>query len=330
MAQILVTGASGFIGQHVAMRLADAGHRIIASGRDAARLPAGHPGIRTLRADLAQDPLDPLLSGCEGVVHCAALSSPWGRAEDFQRANVTATERLLAAAQRQQVRRFIHIGSPSIYFQFRDQYNLGEAFTAPARWITAYARSKWLSECRVREAAGSGMQTLSLRPRAVYGEGDRAILPRLQAVAARGWFPLVHGGRAVIDVTHIDNLVALIAQCVQADLPGDGRAYNVSNGAPVQVRTLLETLFTALQQPVRLVAVPRVPALALATLAEQLARLRRGQPEPRLSRYGIGVLGYSQTLDISRARRELGYQPHTDLAASLQRYAHWWNTHGHA
>ncbi|MEG2805237.1 NAD(P)-dependent oxidoreductase [Stenotrophomonas sp.] len=330
MAQILVTGASGFIGQHVATQLATTGHQVIATGRDQTRLPLGNATIRRLPADLASDALDGLLEGCEVVVHCAALSSPWGRAEDFQRANVTATARLLDASRRHRVRRFIHLGSPSIYFQFRDQYDLGEAFTPPARWITDYARSKWASECQVLAATGHGMQTLILRPRAVYGEGDRAILPRLLAVAARGWFPLIHGGRALIDVTHIDNLVALIAHCVDADVPGDGRAYNVSNGAPVQVRTLLETLFAALAQPVRLVPLPRGAALALATLAEQWARCRPGQPEPRLSRYGVGVLGYSQTLDIGRARRELAYQPHTDLAASLARYAHAWRAHGPA
>lgn len=330
MAQILVTGASGFIGHHVALRLAAAGHRVIATGRDRTRLQTGNDAIDSVTADLASDPLDPLLAGCEVVVHCAALSSPWGRAADFQRANVTATERLLQAAGRQQVRRFIHLGSPSIYFRFDDQYGLGEAFEPPARWITDYARSKWESECRVRAAAGPRMQTLSLRPRAVYGEGDRAILPRVLASAARGWFPLVNGGRALIDVTHIDNLVALVAHCVDAELPGDGRAYNVSNGAPVQVRTLLETLFAALGMEARMLPLPRVPALALATVAEQLARLRPGQPEPRLSRYGVGVLGYSQTLDIGRARRELAYQPQTDLGASLARYADWWRAHGHA
>lgn len=330
MAQILVTGASGFIGHHVAQQLAAAGHRVIASGRDTARLQAGSTAFRNVTADLASDPLDPLLAGCDVVVHSAALSSPWGRAEDFERANVTATERLLEAAHHQGVRRFIHIGTPSIYFRFHDQYDIGEAFTPPTRWITDYARTKWASECRVRDAARHGMQTLSLRPRAVYGEGDRAILPRLLAIAERGWFPLVNGGRSLIDVTHIDNLVALIAHCVDADLPGDGRAYNVSNGAPVDVRTLLQTLFAALEQDVRLIPVPRVPALALATLSEQIARRRAGAPEPRLSRYGIGVLGYSQTLDINRARRELHYRPQTDLAASLARYAAWWRTHGRA
>lgn len=330
MAQILVTAATGFIGSHAVRRLASAGHQIIATGRDPTRLPAGDGLIRPVAADLAGDALEPLLAGCDVVVHCAALSAPWGSAEAFRRANVTATARLLDAARRQRVSRFVHLGSPSIYFRFRDQFGVGEEFTPPPRWITEYARSKWESECLVRDACVDGMQTLILRPRAVYGEGDRAILPRLMAVAARGWFPLVDGGRALIDVTHVDNLVALMAHCVDADLPANGRAYNVSNGEPVRVRTLLENLFAALGRDVRLVSVPRAPALALATLSECLSRLRAGRPEPRLSRYGIGVIGYSQTLDITRAQRELGYRPHTDMQASLARFARWWETHGHA
>jgi len=324
MARILVTGASGFIGSHAARRLAAAGHDVVASGRAASRLALDAGAVAIVTADLASDSLDALLAGCAVVVHCAALSAPWGRPEDFWRANVIATERLLDAAQRHGVRRFIHLGSPSIYFRFRDQLCVGEAFQPPARWITEYARSKWESESRVRAAIGSRMQSVILRPRAVYGEGDRAILPRLLAVAARGWFPLVDGGRALIDITHIDNLAALIAHCAVADLAGDGRAYNVSNGEPVQVRTLLQMLFDELGQSVRWLPLPRGPALALASLSEHIARLRPGQPEPRLSRYGIGVIGYSQTLDISRARRELDYQPNADIPAGLARFARWW------
>lgn len=330
MARILVTGASGFIGHKVAGQLAAAGHAVIATGRDHGRLPPAGAHLRAITADLADDALDALLEGCEVVVHSAALSSPWGRAEEFQRANVLATQRLLEHALRHKVRRFIHIGSPSIYFRFRDQYGVGEAFDPPARWITDYARTKWESECEVRAACARGLPALILRPRAVYGEGDRAILPRLLAVAARGWFPMIGGGRALVDVTHIDNLVGLIEHCVDADVPADGRAYNVSNGAPVQVRHLLDTLFNALELDVKRVPVPRVPALLLAGVAERVALLRPGRPEPRLSRYGVGVLGYAQTLDIGAARRELGYDPNPDLEASLARYAQWWRTHGRA
>lgn len=331
MARILVTGASGFIGSHVVGRLRALGHAVHATGRDTARLRiAAQAGASVAGADLASDALGPLVDGCEAVVHCAALSSPWDRPENFWRANVVATERLLAASRGAGVRRFVHLGSPSIYFRYADQFDVAETFSPPARWITEYARSKWESEQRVRAAADARFGTLVLRPRAVFGERDNAILPRLLAVAERGWFPLVHGGEALIDVTCVDNLSQAVAAALEADVRADGRAYNISNGAPVRVRELVTMLFDALARDVRLVPIPRRVALALATVAEAAANLRPGRPEPRLTRYGIGVIGYSQTLDITRARTEMGYVPAVSVAEGLSQFAASWRPHAHA
>lgn len=327
MARILVTGACGFIGSHVAGHLAALGHEVVANGRDGGRLQALYGGAQQRVADLSVDQLEPLVEGCEAVVHCAALSSPWGKAESFHKANVVATRRILSASKQAGVRRFIHLGSPSIYFRFVDQYDVREEFNAPQRWITEYARSKWESECCVRAAAAEGLQALVLRPRAVFGERDQAILPRLMAIAGRGWFPLVHGGNALIDVTHVDNLSRLVGQCLCADIAADGRAYNVTNGAPIRAGELIEKLFAALDQRVRLIPVSRSLAVALAAIAERIALLREGCHEPRLTRYGVGVLGYSQTLDISRARFELGYDPKISVQQGIDRYAQWWTQH---
>lgn len=331
MHRILVTGASGFIGHHVVRALAMRGHEVSANGRDAARLEANRTVARRIvAADLADDPLEPLLVDHDTVIHCAALSAPWGPRAAFERANVLATRRLLEAARRVGVRRFIHLGSPSIYFRFRDQYGIGETFTPPRRWITEYARSKWVSEDCVRDACDETLQTLILRPRAVFGAGDRAILPRLLAVAERGWFPLVAGGEALIDVTDVDNLSRLIADCVEYGWTGSGQAYNVTNGEPLRVKDLLSALFTRMDRRVRWMPVPRGPALAAAWAAERIALRRPGQPEPKLSRYGLGVIGYAQTLDIRRARAELGYRPTPGIATGLEGFASTWNSHDHA
>lgn len=328
MARILVTGASGFIGSHVAAHLAASGHQVIANGRclERLRLLQG-TAAQLAAADLSTDPLEPLAEACDAVVHCAALSSPWGAADSFSRANVLATRRILEASQRAGVRRFIHMGSPSIHFRFADQYGIDERFEPPRRWITDYARSKWESELCVRSAAANGLEALVLRPRAVFGERDQAILPRLMAIADRGWFPLIHSGGAVIDVTYVGNLSRLVAQCLEADVVADGRAYNVTNGDPIRVVELIAKLFAAMGREVRLVPVPRRVAVAMAGIAERIARARPGRPEPRLTRYGVGVLGYSQTLDISLARRELGYAPAISIDQGIERYAQWWKQH---
>jgi len=328
MARILVTGASGFIGSHVAGHLAALGHQVVANGRclDRLQLLQG-AAAQLVVADLCTDTLEPLTETCYAVVHCAALSSPWGTADDFMRANVLATRRLLEASQRAGVRRFIHMGSPSIHFRFADQYGIDERFEPPRRWITEYARSKWESELCVRSASANGLEALVLRPRAVFGERDQAILPRLMAIAERGWFPLIHRGEAVIDVTCVANLSRLVAQCLDADVVADGRAYNVTNGDPIRVGELVTKLFAAMGHEVRLVPVSRGVAVAIAGVAERIARLRPGSPEPRLTRYGMGVLGYSQTLDISLARRELNYLPTVSIDQGIERYVQWWKQH---
>src|SRR5688572_1821226 len=114
--RILVTGAGGFIGRHVASALAAGGHDVVATGRSGDALePLAAEGVHAHAADLAADPLDALASGCDAVVHCAARAAPWGRRTAFVRDNVVATQRLLEAAARANVRRFVHLSSPSIY-----------------------------------------------------------------------------------------------------------------------------------------------------------------------------------------------------------------------
>lgn len=329
MARVLVTGASGFIGSHVVRRLADAGYEVIATGRDPDRLGVlEDAGVRVSAADLVSEPLESLVDGAAAVVHCAALASPWGPRDAFVRANVVATGRLLEVARRAGVGRFVHLSSPSIYFKLRDQLDIPEAFAPPARWINAYAETKWLSEQRVRDAASHGLPAVILRPRAVFGERDQAIFPRLLAIAGRGWFPLIRGGRAKIDVTYVGNVAAAVECALKPGVCADGRSFNITNGEPMTVADLLAMLFASLQWQVRTVRLPRDVALTLARAAEIAARLRPGSPEPRLTRYGVGVLGFSQTLDIRAARQQLGYAPQVSVAEGIDRFARWWAIHG--
>jgi nucleoside-diphosphate-sugar epimerase len=322
--RILVTGAGGFIGRHVAVALAGSGHDVVATGRSEGALePLASAGVRTHGADLATDALDALAAGCDGVVHCAARAAPWGRRAAFMRDNVVATQRLLEAAARANVRRFVHLSSPSIYSAARHQLGVGEELSEPTRWGTAYAETKWLAERLVLDARFAALERVVLRPRAVFGEGDRAIVPRIAAVARNGVFPLIDGGAAVIDVTYVGNVVRAVELALATPSANAGRAYNITNGEPLAVRELLELLFGALGLRVRFVPLPRFAVSLLASAAETLASLRPDGPEPRLTRYGVALLAYSMTLDISSARERLKFSPQISIRDGLERYAEW-------
>lgn len=326
--RIVVTGATGFIGRHVAERLQARGDDVLACGRNPGTLAElAASGLRTHRTDLVGDALDELLAGADGVVHAAALSSPWGRRQDFIDANVTATRRLLDAARGTGVPRIVHLSSPSIYFAARDRIGIGEDFIPPRRWITAYAESKWLAEQAVHAAADAHMQAVVLRPRAVFGHGDRAIFPRLIARAQRGRFPLVNGGQAMIDVTCVSNVVQAVERALDTPMTATVETFNISNSEPMPVRMLLDTLFSALDLPVRYWSLPRGPAMRLAGAVETIASVLPGNPEPPVSRYMLGVLAYSQTLDIEAARTRLGYVPRETVREGIAAFARDWKRH---
>jgi nucleoside-diphosphate-sugar epimerase len=307
----LVTGATGGLGRVLVRALIAAEHAVLATGRNAqigAQL--AKDGAHFVAADLARDDLSPLLAGTHTVIHLAALSAPWGRDADFAAANVTATQRLLAAARTApQCRQFLFASTPSIYTAPRDQLGLREDSPLPPRLINAYARTKYAAECAVLAANGAGLRTMALRPRAIICPGDMVLLPRLIRAAGRGRMPLPHGGRALIELTDARDVAAAFIAALQGDDAAYGRAYNLSGGAPLPLATIAGHVFQRLGRQVQMIGINRHIALAGAGLLERIAHLRRGQPEPAITRYGVMATGWSQTFDLSAVHTALGWQP---------------------
>jgi len=314
--KIVVTGATGFLGGHLCRYLHRLGHQVLGLGRDpekGAALMA--EGIAFEALDLADASRIETWGQADALVHAAALSSAWGASQAFERANVTGTRNAIAIAHQMKVRRLVFISSPSVGFRFRDQLNMSEAQPLPPP-VNAYAASKATGEDMVRR---SGLDAIILRPRGIYGKGDTALLPRLIRAAETRRLLLLRQGQAVTDITHVDDVVSAIVQAIEAPARFSGRTYNVSGGEPVKVRDIIVRAAEAAGVAARFRPVPVLLALGAARLAESLARLSPAQPEPVITAYGVGVLAFSQTLDLSAARNDLGYRPRIGFAEGLQR-----------
>ncbi|TPM39733.1 NAD(P)-dependent oxidoreductase [Mesorhizobium sp. B2-3-4] len=319
MGRVLVTGASGFLGGHLTARLAVAGVPVLAQGRDAGRCAALEAaGHAVARLDLSR-PLDaslhPLLGSVEAIVHCAALSAPFGRLAEFEAANVTATRNVLAFARRQGVRRFVHISSPSVGFAFRDQLGVTEDMPAPDP-VNHYARTKQRAEKLVLAASDIG--PIILRPRGIYGAGDQALLPRLLQ-AARRPLPLFRGGRACIDLTHVDDVVDAVLAALGTGKAAEGQVFNVSGGEVLPVRRIAEQACARAGVKARWRKMPLGPAMLAAGIMEAVALRLPGRPEPRVTRYGLGLFAYAQSLDIGKARSILSWTPKVSFDEGLDR-----------
>lgn len=318
----LVTGATGGLGLGLCAALREAGYFVRATGRS-------HVHVERLqritdefvRGDLLELDLRALCQNMDVVFHAAALSSPWGPEAAFHAANVVATERLLSASRTARADGFIFVSSPSIYAAFRDQPLLTEDTPLPRRSLNAYARTKRIAENRVLTANAPDFRTVSVRPRALIGPDDRVLLPRILALADRGWFPALRGGRALIELTDVRDAVAALITADQNLTAAAGRAINISGGQPTSVANLIRKLGEALRRPIELRPVPVQLALLLARASEVGASLTPSRPEPRLTRYGVATLAYTQTFDLTRARDLLGYRPVHDAVATAQALA---------
>ncbi|MCP5080230.1 MAG: NAD-dependent epimerase/dehydratase family protein [Alphaproteobacteria bacterium] len=318
----LVTGATGCLGQHLVGKLVEAGYRVRASGRNQMIGDRLHGGATEFVAGDLQDVglVRKLVTGVDAVFHSAALSSPWGRYENFQAANVEVTRSLTDAALAASCQRFVHVSSPSVYFEYTDRLAIRENAPLAKSFANHYAASKADAERVVTAAAERGLVATILRPRGIYGEFDTALAPRLFEMARSGRVPLLRGGNALVDVTYAGNAAHAMVLCDRPNAPGG--IYNITNGEPLTVRDLLVQTFRALGREVRLVAVPYGALSAVAGCWEWTAAALR-LSEPRLLRYTMGVMAYSQTLDISAARRALGYAPRISFSEGLERYAAW-------
>lgn len=316
--KILVTGGTGFLGQHLARALLDQGHSITLLGRDFRRCGALiAAGATPLPVDLRDRTATiAACAGIDAVYHVGALSAPWGRRADFQAINVDGTANIITGCQRHAVQRLIYVSSPSVVFDGRDQHALTEAAPYPRRFASIYSLTKKVGEDAINHAAAIGLPTVILRPKAIFGPGDSALLPRLIDAARRGRLPQIGDGRNLVDLTYVDNVVHALVLSLSAPA-ALGRTYTITNNEHVPLWDVIYTVLRQLGLSTRLRKLPLPLALAAAQLME--ARAAITGDEPLLTRYSAAILARTQTYDISAARRDLAYTSPVSVAEGIRR-----------
>jgi dihydroflavonol-4-reductase len=323
----LVTGATGFLGSHVARLLAERGERVrvlVRPGRERGRLD-GQP-VELVAGDLRDaSSLERATEGVETVYHVAADYRLWARNPgDIYESNVTGTRNLLEAARTAGVKRFVYTSTvATVAVPHGDSLPDERTVTTVDQMIGHYKRSKWLAEREALSAARAGMPVVIVNPTTPVGPGDVKPTPTGRTIVdfLNGRMPAyVETGLNWVPVED-----AAAGHLLAAERGVVGERY-ILGGENLSLKQVLDMLAGVSDRSAPRVRLPHAVALAAGYADAAVSRLL-GR-EPRIPLEGVRMARHSMFVDTSKARRELGFAPGA-VAAGLERAVQWYQANGY-
>ncbi|MGI5132372.1 NAD-dependent epimerase/dehydratase family protein [Pseudonocardia sp. CA-107938] len=304
-----VTGGSGFVGGHLIERLVGAGWTVRALARSAAAASAvAARGAEPVRGDLASaESVRAGAAGAELAFHAAATVSEWAPRAEFVAGNVTGTANVIAGTRDAEVQRLVHVSTEAVLLNGRPLVRVDETAPLQPASPVPYVATKAMAEQLVRAADDGVFETVVVRPRLIWGPRDTTILPGLVDSIRRGRFTWIGGGRHLTATTHVANAVeGLIRAAEQGER---GQVYFVTDGDPVEFRDFVTRLVSTAGHVPPARSLPASVAAPLASVAETVWSAARVTSTPPLTRLRYWLSAHECTIDISRARTDLGYTP---------------------
>ena len=324
MKPTLVTGATGFVGWHVARQLLDRGDAVRALARDPAKLRE-LDGVEPIRGDLRDaDSLKRAVEGCGVVFHVAADYRLWTRdPQDMFRSNVEGTRNLLDAARRAGVERVVYTSTVGCMGFVPNGLGDEDSPVSRADMTGPYKQSKWDAERVAIEFAAMGFPVVIVNPTAPVGDHDFKPTPTGKIVVdfVRGAIPaFLDTGLNVVDVR--DVAVGHLAACERGR---SGERY-ILGAENLTLEKILGTLAEAVGKPAPRMRVPYAVAYAAGAVSTGWANLTGKEPVAPLD--GVRMARKKMWVRHDKAARELGYAPRP-AAVALGRAVEWFRSNGY-
>jgi len=335
-ATVVVTGASGWLGQNLVRALVGQRDRVrclVPTDDQVGPLALLSRSVEVVAGDVrAPAVVDRLFEGVgtdAAVFHAAAVIHPARSTREFFDVNVGGTQNVVDRARRAGAARFVHVSSNS---PFGVNASPDEVFTedSPYNPYLGYGRSKYEAEQIVQRANDRGdLPTVMVRAPWFYGPYQPARQSTFFRSIRRGRFPLVGDGSQRRSMAYTDNLVQGLLRAEVAD-KAPGNAYWVADARPYPLAEILATVRRALEAEGLATSGPtelRMPR-AFARLAERADTVLQARGRYIQPLHVLGELNHTIACDISRARDELGYEPTVALEEGMRASIRWCLDHG--
>lgn len=320
MKRVLVTGATGFLGKYLVEELINNGYEVVAQGRKENILNNLKEQYKVNILKCSLNEIKNIDMNIDCVIHAAALSTVWGKWQDFYDSNVLGTENVIKFCLKNNVRRLIYVSSPSVYSAKFDRFNIKEEDFDKNNKLNFYIKSKILAEDLINKIDNQKLETVIIRPRGLFGIGDTSIVPRLINANSKIGIPLFNDGKNVVDITCVENVAYSLRLAMEKE-EANGNIYNITNGDPTEFKNILDKLFTELEERANYRKMNINLMYFVASVIELFYKLFRIYKEPMITKYTIATLGYSQSLNIEKAKKDLDYNPKITLEEGIKKYA---------
>jgi nucleoside-diphosphate-sugar epimerase len=327
--KVLVTGATGFTGGHLAASLAGRGYQVRALVRPESverfnRSSLVAAGVELAPGDLTdRDAVGRAAAGVSVIYHIAATYRQAGQGPSTYRAiNVEGTRNVLRAAERAGVPRVVHCSTGGVHGHIADPPAKEEAPFNPG---DIYQVTKLEAEQVARDFGRTcDLDVVIARPIGIYGPGDTRFLKMFRGIARRR-FPLLGPCTIFYHLTYIDDLVEGFRLC--GEIPqAAGRTYVLAGPRYTTLNELVTLIAEELQVPPPALHWPVWPFWLAGLLCEAVCVPFR--VEPPIYRRRVDFYTKSRAFDTTRARNELGYVPRVDLPEGIKRTAGWYRDRG--
>lgn len=325
MPRVLVTGGTGFTGGHLCRRLAKEGYEVRALVRSPERAAdLERCGVRIIQGDLRdQDSVMRAADGCRVVYHIAATYRQEGLPDsEFRDVNIHGTRHVLEAARHHGASRVVHCSTVGVH---GDVAHPPADETAPYNPGDLYQETKLEGEKLALDYFRKrGLPGVVFRPAGIYGPGDMRFLKLFRHIKS-GRFRMIGSGKASYQLTYIDDLVDGIVLCGTRD-EALGNVYILAGEPYMSMNELVAAIAEILDVKVSRIHIPFWPVYAAALLCEKACR-----PlgiEPPLYRRRVDFFRKERAFDISKARRELGFNPKVSVKEGLKKTADWYVKNG--
>jgi nucleoside-diphosphate-sugar epimerase len=324
----LVTGATGFVGSHIAERLIREGQEVIVLVRKTSNTKFLESiGVKFAYGDINDKAsVKEAMKGVDIVYHSAALADEWISPKEAYRVNVEGTRNLLDSALEAKVKRFVFISSLAV-LGMRDHHGTG-ADAPYHKTGDSYIDTKIDSEGLVMDYyKRSGLPVTVVRPGFVFGPRDNKLIPRLSDRLGKKQFMFVGDAHNKINSVYIENLTDAIMLAASSD-KAVGQKYNVTNDSGMTLEELVMEIVDIWKFEKPSKHIPKFLAYLVCDVLTAWARMTGAKEPPYITKTRIKFLSLNLDFDISKTKKDLGYSPRVSIREGLKRTKEWMEKRG--